>query len=70
MQNTKGNLMSLVLCFGKDAVFAFALGVDPNPMLCEAAEHVFALADVDSLIFNADFINASLFKLICPAIAI
>ena len=61
--------MPMVLGFGKDAVFAFALGVDSNPMLREAAEHIFALADVDSLIVDADFINARVFKLICPAIA-
>ena len=59
----------MVLCLGKDAVFALTLGVNANPMLRKAAEHVFALADVDSLIVDADFINARVFKLICPAIA-
>ena len=61
--------MTMILRFGKDAVFAFALGVNAYPMLREAAEHVLALADVDSLIVDADFINARVFKLICPAIA-
>ena len=61
--------MPMVLCFGKDAVFAFALGVDSNPMLREAAEHIFALADVDSLIVDADFINARVFKFICQAVS-
>ena len=62
--------MPIVLCFGEDAVFALTLGVDSNPMLRQTAEHVFALADVNGLIIDADFINASVFKLICPAIAL
>ena len=61
--------MPIVLCFGEDAVFALTLGVDSNPMLRQTAKHVFAFADVDGLIIDADFINARLFKLICPAIA-
>ena len=61
--------MPMVLGFGKNAVFAFALGVDSNPMLREAAEHIFALADVDSLIVDADFINARVFITISPTIA-
>ena len=51
--------MPIVLCFGEDAVFTLTLGVDSNPMLRQTAEHVFALADVDGLIINADFVDAS-----------
>ena len=61
--------MPIVLCFGEDAVFALTLGVDSNPMLRQTAEHVFALADVDSLIVDADFINARVFKFICQAVS-
>ena len=61
--------MPIVLCFGEDAVFALTLGVNSNPMLRQTAEHVFALADVDSLIVDADFINARVFITISPTIA-
>ena len=60
--------MPMVLCFGEDAVFALTLGVNAYPMLREAAEHVLALADVDSLIVDADFINARVFITISPTI--
>ena len=61
--------MPIVLCFGEDAIFTLALGVDSNPMLRKTAKHVFALADVDGLIIDADFINARVFKFICPAVS-
>ena len=54
---------------GKDAVFAFALGVDTDPMLSQTAEHVFAFANIDGLTVNADLVDARVFKPICPAIA-
>ena len=61
--------MPIVLCFGEDAIFTLALGVNSNPMLREAAEHVLAFADIDSLIIDANFVNARVFKPISPAIA-
>jgi len=69
MQDTKGNLMPIVLCFGEDSVFALTLGVDSNPMLRQTAKHIFALADVDGLIINADFVDARVFIFICPAVS-
>ena len=58
--------MPFALCFGEDAVFALTLGVDSNPMLRQTAAHVFAVADVDNLLSNADFVDARVFIFICP----
>jgi len=69
MQDTKGNLMPIVLCFGEDTIFALALGVDSNPMLRQTAEHIFALSNIDGLTVDADFVNAWVFKLLRPAVA-
>ena len=69
MQDTKGNLMPIVLCFGEDTIFALALGVDSNPMLRQTAEHIFALSNIDGLTVDVDFVNAWVFKLLCPSVA-
>ena len=56
-------------CLCKYAVFAFTLGFDTDPMLCQTAEHIFALSNIDGLAVDADFINAWVFKLLRPAVA-
>ena len=65
----KGNFMPMVLCLGKYAVFVFTLGVDSNPVLRQTAKHIFALANIDGLIVDANFVNARVFVFICPAVA-
>ena len=61
--------MLVPLCFGKYAVFPLTLGFDAYPMLCQTAEHIFAFADVDDLIVNADFVNAGMLELCRPSLA-
>ncbi|MBE6913515.1 MAG: hypothetical protein E7472_01070 [Ruminococcaceae bacterium] len=69
MQDRKSNCVPVPFRLGKDAVFALALCSDAYPMLRQTAEHIFAFADIDGLTVNADFVNAWVFKLLCPAIA-
>ena len=69
MQDMKCNLMSVGFRLREYAVFTLTFGADANPMLSQAAEHVLAFADIDSLIVDANFVNARVFKPISPAIA-
>ena len=57
------------LRFGKYAVFALTLCFDAYPMLRQTAEHIFALSNIDGLAVDVDFVNAWVFKLLCPAVA-
>ena len=56
-------------CLCKDAVFALALCFDAYPMLRQTAEHIFALSNIDGLTVDVDFVNAWVFKLLCPSVA-
>ena len=56
-------------CLCKDSVFALTLCFDAYPMLRQTAEHIFALSNIDGLAVDADFVNAWVFKLLCPAVA-
>ena len=60
--------MPVPLGFRKDAVFALFLLFNAYLVLCQTAKHVFAFADVDDLIVNADFVNARMFELLCPSL--
>ena len=55
---------------GEDAVFALALGLNAHPMLRQAAKHIFALADVDKVVINADAVNARVFVFLSEALAL
>lgn len=65
IQDIKGHAMPVPFGFGKDTVFPLAFCLDAHPMLRQTAEHIFALANVDKMIVNADFVNARVFKLLC-----
>ena len=69
IQDIKGNLVPVPLGFRKDAVFALFLFFNAYLVLCQTAKHVFAFADVDDLIVNADFVNAGMLKLCRPSLA-
>ena len=53
--------MPIVLCFGEDAIFTLALGVDSNPMLRQTAKHILALADVDKVVIDTDAVDPWVF---------
>lgn len=50
--------MAFALCFGKYAVFLFLLGLYAYIVLCHAAEHITAFADVNDGVVDLDTVNA------------
>ena len=69
IQHIKIDAMPVPLCLGQYAVFSLASGLDAYPMLRQTAEHIFALSNINSLAVDADFVNAWVFKLLCPSVA-
>ena len=53
--------MPVAFRLSKDAVFAVAPCLNTNPMLRQAAKHIFALADVDKVVIDADAVDARVF---------
>ena len=70
MQDTKSDDLIVPFGLGKNAVFAFAACSETHPMLRQTAEHVLAFTNIDGLIVDSDFINAGVFKLLVPALAL
>lgn len=69
VQHIKIDRVLLLLGFSQYLIFVFALGLDANIVLCQTAEHIFALSNIDNLAVNADFIDSCVLELFRPALA-
>ena len=61
VEDIEVDTVSVAVCFGKDAVFAAALGFDADIMLRQPAKHIFAFSDVNKVVIYADAVNAGVF---------
>lgn len=69
IEHIKIDSVPLPLGFSQYLIFVFALGADANTVLCQTAEHIFALSNIDDLAVNADLIDSCVFELFRPALA-